>query len=145
MFVSSNEIYSFFNAEVFKDIFEIGSDVENIILQLKLIINLLREVLVEDKANIDSEVLIVFSDCLSVIENLKSEFSHKFDLKTFINLINQVISREIIPFKGEPLEGVQLMGILESRTLDFKNVIILGVNEGIIPKGKILILLFPMS
>ena len=136
VFVSSNEIYSFFNAEVFKDIFEIGRDVENIILQLKLIINLLREVLADDKANIDSEVLIVFSDCLSVIENLKREFSHKFDLKTFINLINQVISREIIPFKGEPLEGVQLMGILESRTLDFKNVIILGVNEGIIPKGK---------
>ena len=72
-------MYSFFNADIFKDIFEIGSDVENIILQLKLIINLLREVLADDKANIDSEVLIVFSDCLSVIENLKSEFSHKFD------------------------------------------------------------------
>ena len=96
-------MYSFFNEDIFKDIFETGSDVENIILQLKLIINLLREVLADDKANIDSEVLIVFSDCLSNVENLKSEFSHKFDLKTFINLINQVISREIIPFKGEPL------------------------------------------
>ncbi|MFL2575179.1 MAG: PD-(D/E)XK nuclease family protein [Flavobacteriales bacterium] len=136
VFVDSKEIYSFLDVEIFKDVFEIGSDVKKIIIQLKLIVSLLREVLAENKANIDSEVLIVFNNCLSVIENLNSEFSHKLDLKTFINLINQVVSREIIPFKGEPLEGVQLMGILESRTLDFKNVIILGVNEGIIPKGK---------
>ena len=64
-------------------------------------------------------------------------------LSTLITLIDRVISKEVIPFKGEPLEGVQLMGILESRALDFKNVIILGVNEGILPKGRIINSLIP--
>ena len=46
-----------------------------------------REVLAENKANIDSEVLIVFNNCLSVIENLNSEFSHKLDLKTLVKFL----------------------------------------------------------
>jgi CRISPR/Cas system-associated exonuclease Cas4 (RecB family) len=50
--------------------------------------------------------------------------------------MRQLVAKETIPFQGEPLKGVQLMGILESRTLDFKNVIILSVNEGKLPKGK---------
>mgnify|MGYP001454970931 CR=1 FL=1 len=45
------------------------------------------------------------------------------ELKTLQIIMQQLVSKETIPFKGEPLKGVQLMGILESRTLDFKNVI----------------------
>jgi CRISPR/Cas system-associated exonuclease Cas4 (RecB family) len=40
-----------------------------------------------------------------------------------------------IPFNGEPLAGLQVLGILETRTLDFENVILLSANEGILPKA----------
>ena len=54
--------------------------------------------------------------------------------ETFFRFLLQYLSGLSIPFEGEPLEGLQIMGILETRTLDFKNVILLSVNDGIMPK-----------
>jgi CRISPR/Cas system-associated exonuclease Cas4 (RecB family) len=52
----------------------------------------------------------------------------------FFRFLLQYLSGLAIPFDGEPLEGLQIMGILETRTLDFKNLIILSMNDGIMPK-----------
>jgi ATP-dependent helicase/nuclease subunit B len=51
-------------------------------------------------------------------------------------LLRQVLGQSAIPFYGEPLSGLQVMGVLETRTLDFDNVIMLSVNEGVLPSGK---------
>jgi hypothetical protein len=51
-------------------------------------------------------------------------------------LVRQQLRSGTIDFVGEPLEGLQVMGILESRTLDFSHVILAGVNEGILPSGR---------
>ena len=48
-------------------------------------------------------------------------------------LIGQLMARVRIPLTGEPLQGVQIMGLLETRTLDFDNVILIGVNDEVIP------------
>ncbi len=55
----------------------------------------------------------------------------------FYQLYQQVITPTSLPFYGEPLRGVQLMGMLETRTLDFENLIILSCNEDMLPSGKI--------
>ena len=47
-----------------------------------------------------------------------------------------MIATENLSFQGEPLQGLQLMGMLETRVLDFQTVIITSVNEGILPGGK---------
>ena len=54
----------------------------------------------------------------------------------WIKLIKQELRNGAIDFVGEPLEGLQIMGILESRTLDFPYVILGGINEGILPSGR---------
>jgi CRISPR/Cas system-associated exonuclease Cas4 (RecB family) len=54
-------------------------------------------------------------------------------LKSFLRLFRQYAQREKIPFSGEPLKGLQVMGVLESRNLDFKNVFMLSLNEGVFP------------
>ena len=54
--------------------------------------------------------------------------------EAFFRFLMQYLSGLAIPFEGEPLEGLQIMGILETRTLDFKNLIILSMNDGIMPK-----------
>ncbi len=54
-------------------------------------------------------------------------------VKLGAELLMQVLRTEQIPFEGNAVEGIQVMGVLESRNLDFKNVIIIGMNEGKMP------------
>ncbi len=58
------------------------------------------------------------------------------DLKSIKSLYKQLAGMENLDFIGEPLTGFQIMGMLESRNLDFETVIITSVNEGILPSGK---------
>lgn len=58
------------------------------------------------------------------------------DIKSIKQLINQIAPSYSINFFGEPLNGLQIMGLLESRNLDFKTLHILSVNEGMLPAEK---------
>lgn len=53
---------------------------------------------------------------------------------TFIQLLQKAIASTSINFTGEPLKGLQMMGVLETRALDFKNIIMLSMNERIFPR-----------
>ena len=59
----------------------------------------------------------------------------KVDLQRMGKLLNRMLSSVSVPFSGEPVKGMQVMGFLETRNLDFKNVVMLSVNEGVLPKG----------
>ena len=54
---------------------------------------------------------------------------------TLRRLLTQIIATTTIPFHGEPIEGIQIMGVLETRNLDFDHVLLLSCNEGNLPKG----------
>ena len=56
---------------------------------------------------------------------------------TYIRLLEQLLGAVSVPFKGEPLKGLQIMGPLETRALDFRNVILLSANEGIFQKRSV--------
>ncbi|HOZ83124.1 MAG TPA: PD-(D/E)XK nuclease family protein [Bacteroidia bacterium] len=51
-------------------------------------------------------------------------------------LISEILDTTRIPFSGEPVKGLQVMGLLETRTLDFENIFFLNVNEGSVPKSN---------
>lgn len=51
-------------------------------------------------------------------------------------LYQNILNQEKIPFAGDPLQGLQIMGLLETRLLDFDTIVITNVNEGILPSGK---------
>jgi hypothetical protein len=57
------------------------------------------------------------------------------DIITLQRLVSQLISSTSVPFHGEPAEGLQVMGVLETRNLDFDHLLILSCNEGNMPKG----------
>ncbi len=55
--------------------------------------------------------------------------------ETFRRLLVKVLSATNIPFHGEPAIGMQVMGVLETRNLDFRHLVLLSVNEGQLPKS----------
>ena len=57
------------------------------------------------------------------------------DNTTLRRLVSQLVGAASIPFHGEPVIGVQIMGLLETRNIDFDNVLLLSCNEGNMPKG----------
>ena len=62
------------------------------------------------------------------------ENNEKLSLKLSSEILLQNLKSDSIPFESETDEGLQIMGLMESRNLDFKNIIILGMNEGLLPK-----------
>ena len=56
---------------------------------------------------------------------------------THLRLIDRTLQGISVPFRGEPLQGLQVMGPLETRALDFKNLIILSANEGMFPRRSV--------
>ncbi|MDO5443395.1 MAG: PD-(D/E)XK nuclease family protein [Bacteroidia bacterium] len=56
---------------------------------------------------------------------------------TYFRLLSQMLAQSAVPFSGEPLKGLQVMGPLETRTLDFRNLVILSVNEGVFPRRSV--------
>lgn len=76
----------------------------------------------------------VFSDApIAGDETRSARAVERAELKSFLRLFRQISRSEKIPFSGEPLRGLQVMGVLETRNLDFKNVFILSLNEGSFP------------
>lgn len=67
------------------------------------------------------------------------------NLNAVKQIVRQLINQSNINLIGEPLRGIQIMGMLETRTLDFKNIYILSANEGIIPKANKIDSFIPMD
>ena len=75
---------------------------------------------------------------LSRVNELIEEYKIPLtDTKTYASLIEQIIRSTNIPFKGEPMEGMQVLGFLETRPLDFDRIIMLSMNEGVFPKKSV--------
>jgi hypothetical protein len=77
----------------------------------------------------------IYRTLLSInrLDNIISGSDTSITTITWTKLLDRIIRGITIPFSGEPLNGIQIMGILETRALDFRNLIILSANEGTLP------------
>lgn len=88
------------------------------------------------QANIRNEFIYRVVLALNRLDSIVSAKDISFTGDTYIKLLDKMLRMQSVPFSGEPLSGVQVMGILETRALDFKNLIILSVNEGVMPAAS---------
>jgi ATP-dependent helicase/nuclease subunit B len=86
--------------------------------------------------SLELEYLYRFNTLFNQLSELNSNYAHINSITTLHSIFKELLTTETLDFKGEPLEGLQIMGMLESRVLDFETVIISSVNEGILPSGK---------
>ncbi|HLN54530.1 MAG TPA: PD-(D/E)XK nuclease family protein [Bacteroidales bacterium] len=83
--------------------------------------------------NIRNEFIYRIVLALNRLETIIRKPDVPFSADTYLKLLDRLLKSQSVPFSGEPLSGIQIMGILETRALDFKNLIILSVNEGVMP------------
>jgi hypothetical protein len=85
------------------------------------------------QGNIRNEFIYRVVLSINRLETIVLSSDVNFTTDTYIKILDRMLRMQSVPFSGEPLTGIQIMGILETRALDFKNLIILSVNEGILP------------
>ncbi len=104
----------------------------------------LAELLIEDKLQRS-----YLYQCYKQLNRLRELFSKQGQIEIerefFIRLFRQIFREVKLPFEGEPLQGIQLMGVLESRNLDFKRVIICNMNEDSFPPSNSLNSIIPFN
>jgi hypothetical protein len=89
----------------------------------------------EDEKITKAFVFSIFK-VINKLINYYSKHNHIDKIDTLHAIYKQVIDLAEVSFEGEPLNGLQIMGVLESRVLDFETVIITSMNEGKLPAGK---------
>jgi hypothetical protein len=100
------------------------------------VIKRLKNQLIPSKNWLQLEYLFSFQEIFSQLESLSSNYHYLENLKSLHYFYRELLSKETLDFRGDPYAGLQIMGVLESRVLDFQNVIVTGLNEGTLPSGK---------
>ncbi len=99
--------------------------------QLRKLIILVAE---KQQDDIEREYLYQTLLILNRLEDiLQIHATVKMEVKTLYSLLNQLLQGQSVAFEGEPLQGLQIMGVLESRSLDFDTIIVTDVNEDKLP------------
>jgi CRISPR/Cas system-associated exonuclease Cas4 (RecB family) len=88
------------------------------------------------KLSTDREYLRIAMTSTVRLSNLIKSYGFELRPETCLRLLDRVYRKMIVPFSGEPLRGIQVMGVLETRALDFRKIIFLSLNEGIFPGGS---------
>ncbi len=84
-----------------------------------------------------TEYLAVVAENVAKLRNSLNDCDIDVTLPVYVSLLRRHMQTVRIPFEGEPLEGVQVMGILETRNLDFRNVILLSMNDDNFPGNHV--------
>jgi ATP-dependent helicase/nuclease subunit B len=122
-----------------------GEYIDHLISIIDVLGSRLMNILESGNRDIDTDIEVLYW-LKKVVTNLQEQlsvFEPVWDIKAIQKLIENELRNTRLPFESDKAEGLQVMGIMETRCLDFKNVIILSMNEGIFPSGKSISTFFP--
>lgn len=122
------------DSQLFRLIFQ-SVDKNNLIDYLIEVFDFLHQSDSDEESEHFTQKQIYLAQYLDMLQRLKHSFAGNIPLEMsgLVRLIRQLSATETVSFRGEPLRGLQVMGNLEARSLDFDNLIILSANEGTFP------------
>ena len=118
---------------LFRIIFSAVEDISGFSAYLTKILEELNRMVVNP---IEQEFIFHYFATVNRMNDVMAEAGIEMKIDTYFRLLKRVTETITIPFRGEPLSGLQIMGVLETRALDFDRLIILSMNEGIFPQKK---------
>lgn len=83
--------------------------------------------------DIEQEFIFHYFTTVNRLKGIMQDAGIEMKIDTYFRLLRRLTDTITIPFRGEPLSGLQIMGVLETRALDFDRLIILSMNEGVFP------------
>lgn len=86
------------------------------------------------KSRIDRSHIALYRDALRRLEWAAEEHGVEMGLQGVFYMVDKLLAGEHVTFEGEPLEGLQVMGLLETRALDFEHLVILSLNDRVMPR-----------
>ncbi|WP_107037422.1 PD-(D/E)XK nuclease family protein [Brumimicrobium mesophilum] len=122
-----------------------STDKEYSLEQIRTLNQTIYQGLDNDENAIERSILYHFDRSLVKLESVLAEFKPDLRLGTFKSLFNQHWVNESIAYYGNPLDGLQVMGLLETRLIDFKNMIVVGLNDGSMPPTNAIQTIIPMD
>lgn len=138
VFISLDKIKSVENSAFSKFLnqaFQLHQSTKSFIQTMLNIIQVLRGKEVDNYA-LETEYLFHFNALFVQLKNILEEQSTVDHIKVLYKIYRDSLTTKSLDFAGSPFDGLQLMGMLETRVIDYKNVILTSVNEGVLPAGK---------
>jgi ATP-dependent helicase/nuclease subunit B len=126
-------------SEPLRGLFKICTDSQQLMDFFLGLLGMVRDFFRENKPDlftVDYEYMYHFHTLLSRLRDSLKNTGLVMNIHTFRQLFKDIVTHSRIPFTGEPLVGLQIMGMLETQTLDFNHLFVLSVNEGHLPPGK---------
>jgi len=124
-----NELFSIITEKWENNPLEITNQLLKILLLIKSNLN-------EKEDKLSLTFLYAIYKAINQLKNYAIKYDSISSPEQLFSIYKQIIEFAEVSFEGEPLSGLQIMGVLESRVLDFETVIITSLNEGKFPAGK---------
>jgi hypothetical protein len=153
--VSKNRIFTKLPVELFSEKLRLlldlvlqpwEHDFKTAIFRILEINRLVYESLDKEHDLIERSALFHFHEAIKHLEQIFDQ-SHipEMTLRSFEKFFNMRWMKETVAYYGNPIEGLQVMGLLETRMLSFENLIVVGLNEGAMPPKNVVNSLIPMD
>lgn len=149
IYISEDEIDALIEqiqgSEKIRFLFHNANDVDSVLANLRQLVSIINQEGCLGNIVREQEALACLLQILNFFHDLQERFNHIHSFETLQRIYQRIASHRSIALYGEPLREMQILGMLETRNLDFEKLIILSVNEGTLPSGRSSNSLIPLS